>query len=375
MPDSFDAFRYIGYMRTRWRLIGASCAIAAIIAMTVSIIVPRQYTATANIVIDPPAGTDLRSAMAVSPVYLESLKTYEEVASGDSIFQQAVDKLDLRSEFGPRPLESLKSKVLRVEIVRNTRVLQISGTLRDPRKAQALAQLVAESTIKLTRSMFSEGDKDLLQGIEHQEADAQKRLDEIQKEWADSLTNEPMNLLETNLKSADALRSTLQTQVVDVEQEIADAAERETHAPASEAAEIHKELTNARARLDETQKQIQSLDKQRDEWEKQWAARGARRDKIDADRKAAQAALSALQARLRDARGDAGYRGERLRLLDPGIVPEKPSSPNVPLNVGVAFLLGLLLPTIYLTLQMAYQEQRAGGRRSVLRTVSKTADE
>ena len=48
-----------------------------------------QYTATARIVIDPPAGTDLRAAMAVSPIYLESLRTYEQFASSDSLFQKA----------------------------------------------------------------------------------------------------------------------------------------------------------------------------------------------------------------------------------------------------------------------------------------------
>ena len=50
------------------------------------------------------------------------------------------------------------------------------------------------------------------------------------------------------------------------------------------------------------------------------------------------------RARLREARGDAGYRGERLRIIDPGIVPERPSSPNLPLNLVAALLLGLVLP-------------------------------
>ena len=65
------------------------------------------------------------------------------------------------------------------------------------------------------------------------------------------------------------------------------------------------------------------------------------------------------------------FRGERLRIIDPGIVPERPSSPNIPLNVLAALFLGLVLPVIYLTLQMSYQEQRAGSRRSVLQTVAK----
>ncbi|HXB70006.1 MAG TPA: hypothetical protein VNY05_17265, partial [Candidatus Acidoferrales bacterium] len=72
--------------------------------------------------------------------------------------------------------------------------------------------------------------------------------------------------------------------------------------------------------------------------------------------------------------GDAGFRGERLRLIDPGIVPERPSSPNIPLNVLAALFLGLVLPVVYLTMQMSYQEQRAGSRRNVFQTVAKAPD-
>jgi uncharacterized protein involved in exopolysaccharide biosynthesis len=375
MPESFDAFRYIGYMRSRWRFICASCGIAVTIALAVSFIQPRQYTATARIVIDPPAGADLRSATAVSPIYLESLKTYEQFASGDSLFQQAIQQFDLRSTLGAGPVESLKNRVLKVGLVRNTRILEISGTLPDPRKAQALAQFLAESTVKLTRSTFSEGDRDLLQGIEQHERAAQERLTGIENAWAQSLTNEPMNQLETDLKSAAELRSTLLQQILSEEQELADAAEREKHATASELAEIRKESSNAQARMDEARKQVEALNRQSDGWEKQLSARVARRDKLDAERKAGQAALGALQARLRDARADAGYRGERLHIIDPGIVPEKPSSPNLPLNVVAALLLGLVLPILYLTLQMGYQEQRASGRRSEFHAVAKARDE
>jgi uncharacterized protein involved in exopolysaccharide biosynthesis len=43
-------------------------------------------------------------------------------------------------------------------------------------------------------------------------------------------------------------------------------------------------------------------------------------------------------------------------------VPERPSSPNLSLNLAAALLLGLVLPVLYLTLEMSYREQRAGAR-------------
>src|SRR5215468_6558549 len=102
MSEPFDAFRYIGYLRARLSWIASSVGVAGLLAIIVSLILPKQYTATARLVIEPPAGTDLRAAMAVSPIYLESLKTYEHFASSDSLFQKAVDHFGLRTSFGAR---------------------------------------------------------------------------------------------------------------------------------------------------------------------------------------------------------------------------------------------------------------------------------
>ena len=81
MAEPVEIFRYIRYLRLRWRWIAVSCAVAVAIAAIVTMLMTRQYTATARILVEPPAGADLRSAMAVSPIYLESLKTYEHFAA------------------------------------------------------------------------------------------------------------------------------------------------------------------------------------------------------------------------------------------------------------------------------------------------------
>src|SRR5262245_7706336 len=175
----------------------AICCTAAIaIALAISLAMPREYTATARIVVEPPAGADLRSAMAVSPVYLESLKTYEHFASSDSVFRNAIDSLQLRTTLGAKPIESLKNRVLKVAIVRNTRILEISATLPDPRKAQALASLIAQSTVDLSRTLVSEGDQTLIRGIEQQQTQTAARLKESEEAWAKALTAEPLGELE-----------------------------------------------------------------------------------------------------------------------------------------------------------------------------------
>src|SRR6202012_4916328 len=120
-----------------------------------------------------------------------------------------------------------------------------------------------------------------------------------------------------------------------------------------EAAQIRAELSDAHTRGEALQRQIKALDKKTAANEKLLGERQANRDRADVERKAAEAQTAALQTKLVQARADAGSRAERLRVIDPGIVPERPSSPSWPLNLAVALFLGLLLPMLYLALELS----------------------
>lgn len=360
MPESLDAFRYISYLRARWRVVACSCAAAVVIALVISLLLPRQYTATARIVIDPPAGTDVRAAVALSPIYLESLRTYEQFASGDSLFQSAVVKLGLRSG----PIESLKQRVLKVSLLRNTRILEISATLPDAKRAQELARYLADSTVEMNRSLTAEGDRDLVSGIARQQEELRRRTQDLDAAWAALLAAEPIQTLEAESENAATLRADLEQQLSNTELEAADAAERVKAAAPAEAIEIGKQETSAKARLAQLRQQMESLDRKARDRERLLASRMAHRDRLETQRKATLTELTAVETQLREARGGSAYRGERLRLIDPGIVPERPSSPNLPLNLGAALLLGLVLPAFWLALELGFQEQRAAGRRS-----------
>ena len=63
MAESFDVFRYTSYILSRGQWIAISCVVAVALALAVSLAIERQYTAITQIVIEPPAGSDLRAAM------------------------------------------------------------------------------------------------------------------------------------------------------------------------------------------------------------------------------------------------------------------------------------------------------------------------
>jgi succinoglycan biosynthesis transport protein ExoP len=369
MAESFDSFRYISYLEARWRQIAASAGIAVVLAGAISLAMPARYTATARIVIEPPAGADVRSSTAVSPIYLESLKTYEQFASSDSLFQNAVQRFQLSGA----PIETLKRRVLKVETVRNTRILEISATLADPRKAQALAKFLADSTVELNRASLSESDQELLSGLEQQERDIRAGLERTEAAWSAAISHEPTAALESGIEEAASQRSTIEEQIQSEEVEIAGLQDRMKAGDSG--GEMGKEVSNARARLVEMRRHMEDLDRQTAEREKMLGTRQAHRDQLSANREADQTALAAIEGRLRDARGQRGFRGERLQVIDPGIVPERPSSPNIPLNIAVALLAGLVLPILFFTLRFNFRERRASWERADFRSAVRTRDE
>ena len=343
--EPVNTYRYLSFLGSRWRFIAVSCAIAVTLTLLVSLTRAKQYTATCRILIQPPAGADIRGALGVSPIYLESLKTYEHFALSDSLFLRALERFDLRRRFPGRPVESLKSAILKAGMVRDTKVLEIKVTLPEPRTAQALALYLGEETVNLSRSVDQEADRDLAQTIEKQESDARARLDRSEAAWTRTVTQQPVEGLQQEIQNGGDLKSSLQRQLLRAEADVSD--------PQS------GDASSSRARADTLRKQLAQVTRDLSAQEELLAARLAERDRLDAERTASQESYNTVETRLNQVRSDGGYRSERLEIIDPGIVPERPSAPNIPLQVLAALLLSLVIPVIYLTLELSYRTQHA----------------
>ena len=273
MAEPFQLLKYFGHLRRRILLLLAICGSALFLALGTSLLLPRKYTATARILIDPPAGADQR--MLINPVYLESLKTYEVLASSNHLFSKAVDHFRLPHS---KPIDQFEHSVLKVTIPRNTRILEIAATLPDARAAQAFTLYLAQQVVELSRLSTSETEQDLIAHAEKGLGDARARMQDAERTWAE-LESAPVN---------------------------------------------------------------------------QTASRSAQIDVAQTQRDAARNAFEAAQRRLQEARLGAGYRGERMTIIDPGVVPERASSPNIPLNLVVALLVSLIAALFYLALEFNY---------------------
>ena len=380
MQDSFDAYRYIEFLRGRWRFIALVCGIAVGIALVVSLLLPKSYTATASIVIEAPPTNDARIATTVSPVYLESLKGYEQFALSDSLFVRALEKFHLQHD-SSASVESLKRRVLKVTKLRDTKILQISATLPDPRQAHEFAQSLAEETVKLSHDVSRDADQQLAGEGEKQLDNARTRLNGTQAEWARFATSEPLASLQADVDSNIELRSGVEKELLEAKASEADYSARQkavasanTPDIVNERGYIERELGGARARGALLETRLKQLDSEIQRESSTLARRMAKKDQLESELKAAQTAFDAAAIRLRDLRAISGFRGESLQIIDPGIVPQRPSFPNIPLNLVAAFLAALIIAIVYLSVAFGYSVKKSESLRASYRSSARADD-
>ena len=86
---------------------------------------------------------------------------------------------------------------------------------------------------------------------------------------------------------------------------------------------------------------------------------------LESDLGSARRTYAAAETRLQELRSAAGYRGERLRIIDPGIVPERPSSPDLMLNLVIALIAGAVLSVGGLLLLASGAQEETPRRKPV----------
>jgi uncharacterized protein involved in exopolysaccharide biosynthesis len=369
MPDPFAGHLYLDHLRRRWRFPLVAAAVALTAALVFTFAQTPKYTAQVDLIIEPPAANDPRAAMAVSPIYLESLKTYEHLASSNHIFAEAAVKFGLRMRDPERRIEDLKRSVLRVTIPRNTKVLEIAVTLADARKAHELALYLAEQTIKLNRNTGREGDRDLTEAATSAATSAEARFKEAERALRAAMEQSPATAsIEADLTGLAARRAELERMSLSASLSLADQEVRAKSLAAGDDTGQDLRILNARIQSTRTHAERLRLEQgtvtaEIASKQKLLAARAAGLEMLTAAYKSAKDARDDTDKRLRELQATTGYRTERLTIVDPGFVPEKPSSPNLPLNLFLAASLSLVVSLIWLTVEFGWSALSAGHDR------------
>ncbi len=343
MQDAFDAIDFAVYLRSRWRFVAISCAVALTLAGLTSVLLPKRYTATATLIIQPPAGLDPRAALAVSPVYLESLKTYENFATSDTLFARALDELGLRRKYPGDSIESLKRQVLKVSKPTATRIIEISATLGDPVGAKRMAQYIAEQTVALNRSLDRHSTDDSLKEADASVETAESRLRNAVRAAPATAGSKTVEQLTAELTSSSDLKYVVERDLAQANAQLADLNAQQSAFPAAD----ERAQRNTRDRA-ATLARIADLEKREKKLEAAVAAEATAlqrarpfQDALEAEQRLARNDLETVRTRRADLKASSAFRGERLEILDSGIVPERPSFPNLPLILLVSFVVAL----------------------------------
>ncbi len=345
MEQPFDAFAYLVYLRSRWRFFTAACGAAALFTLAVSLAMTKRYTATVTLLIEPPeaAGPALASAE-----YLESLKIYEAFASGDAEFSRAAERFRLREAEPGASLATLKKRVLEVEKLRDTRLLEIRATLADPKQALEFAQYVAAEAVQLASQVANELAKRSLDDAEHNLAKANADFDRARAAMK-TFTGEGA------IEGLEVETGVLADLVTAVERKKIEAVAQEAAAEAGSGEKPRPDapMRAARTVLDQQETAVRSeLERKKAELGRLMSQRGALQTALDAAITNYESAEKRLDASRDSVRAQQGW----LSILDAGAVPDRPSSPKPARNVVVALLLAGMASFVYLS--AAYMAER-----------------
>jgi capsular polysaccharide biosynthesis protein len=369
MIDDAQGFEFALYVLRKRGLIGIACVTALVLTGAASSILPRRYTATASILIEPPTGNDPRASVAVSQVYLDSLKTYEQFAAGDTLFLRALEDLHLRAQYEGTSIEALKRRILTISRPTNATYIQIAVTLPSAKDAQMLAQNIAQRAVELNNSLDDESNAAMTQEPKKVFEAARARRDKTEKAAAQLAKSASLEALQKEYASAADLRTAVGRDLTLARADLANYLGQSQAPPpiASGVAEpqngpqngwIQSEIAASRSRVHDLEEQERKLLAYLDS--KGSALEQSKRtwEGVEADLKSARADEDAAKTRLSEIEISAPFHGVRLRLLDPGIVPERPSSPNIPLNMVVVLIGSLLLAIGYLAIRFAHERAR-----------------
>src|SRR5579871_253443 len=340
MPDSLQPLESLSALPRRWKRILAVGVGAGVIALAISLLLPKKYEATTLVLIQPPLGAN--AAAALSPAYLDSLRSFEPFVESDGVLTTLLHDTHLDTQFSP---EQFRRSALRASVLKGTRVLQVSVILADPAKAHEtalrLGQILRDENARMNRE---EGDRIRALAVKDAE-EAHKTLLAVQSVAEQFRRTSREDEVRREAEAQIERKGRLEQDLNDSEMSLAEQEGRATSSGAS--AEAARNMTTAlRAHVQGVKTALASMQAALAKSQADYAAIDTRRTVLDSELQAADDRYSSLARRVTDISSGA-VRREEMEIADPGAVPSQPASPHPLQNTILAVLLGLLAASLY----------------------------
>ncbi|HMN75150.1 MAG TPA: chain length determinant protein EpsF [Burkholderiaceae bacterium] len=248
----------LSVLRARWKIATLVFVLTVGITLIVSLVLPKQYTATASVVLDvkPDPVTAMLYAGMVSPAFMA---TQADIIQSDRVAYRVVRNLKLADSPQVRQqwldetggegsievwLAATFSKKLNVQPSRDSNVINVSYSAPDPRFAAGLANAFVQAYIdtslelrvdpaKQYSSFFDKQGKEARDALEK----AQSRLSAFQREKGITATDERLDVETARLND-------LSSQLVMIQAIAAESNSRQGQARGSSADQMQEVLSN-----------------------------------------------------------------------------------------------------------------------------------
>jgi polysaccharide biosynthesis transport protein len=333
-------------IRARFLLILLTTAVTVAVAVAFSLNQPNRYLASTYLVLNLDGSSPFESNAVPAQLSATYLATQMDIMRSHKVALAVVDELKLDQEAGWKAAYAeseqsspigpwIASQIMQnldVEPMQNSRVVSLSYEALQPEEAARIANAYAQGYIKTALELTREPARRNAAWFDEQVKTLRERLEEARGRITQLQTEKGIVALDERLSAETARLDDISRNLVQAQIEVSTARARQlgqNHPEYRAALQRERALLGA---LDAQKRNIQELQTRRDEI-------GTLEREVESEQKNYDATLqSYFQTAMQSQ-----FNQTNIAVLSPAMPPARPSSPNLPLNVASAVVLGLFL--------------------------------
>ena len=248
----------LSILRARWKIAVLMFALTVGVTLAVSLLLPKQYTATASVVLDvkPDPVTAMMYAGMVSPAFMA---TQADIIQSDRVAYRVVRNLKLADSPQVRQqwldetggdgsievwLAETFSKKLNVQPSRDSNVINVSYSAPDPRFAAGLANAFVQAYLDTSLELRVDPAKQYSSFFDTQGKDARDALEKAQAKLSAFQREKGITATDERLDVETARLNDLSSQLVMIQAIAAESNSRQGQAAGSSADQLQEVLNN-----------------------------------------------------------------------------------------------------------------------------------
>lgn len=383
------------------KIIGIITAVAVILSVIVSFMMPPVYEARATLLANP-IGTQQNKEIVNSNDVLDTIskypemtiETYKEQFLNAEVVQATIIELDLKNSDGEKmKIRSLRDKIT-LEVIQDTNLIRVVVKDQDPVLASKIANSLSENFINFITRMTKRKGEQAVQAISEQLEAEKEALDKEAQKKRDYLVNskdieelnqeivtlrEQMTMykqalidtdkqMQSDIGSLEALpnagKSTINIGEIkgklgldnsvtsnigkEIEFSISNPSVLQNTILVAQRTEIETRLLQNISEKEVLEKKIEEIQNRLSELRATLATEEYKYNEVMINYQLAENSFQAYQTRKNEAEQNAAADIGRASIIvsSPAVVPDIPSGPNKTMNVAIGMILGLMIGVV-----------------------------